>query len=414
MSSVSNKQNRWLRVFLPLCVVFTLATSGCELYDPKCESSDPACQPMFSLLTSLALNPTRERGKYLYVTTSGASQLFVYQYQISGETTSGPLLTQIGTPVGSANAPTSLTLHPNRKFLYSIGPSSNLMYGYVIQSDGTLATMPGMPVTAVGSGPRGLVFSKDPNVGVMHYIGASNGSAAAISIGDAGTLGTEGAPFGLGCSPPHLIGDPTGKYFYSTSAIAPVAVYPMALDPATKTLSAAGSPLTVPFTPGRQAITPDGKFLYVGFQASSASNVVPLTRQSDGSVTLGTPVSMDGSVQITRDLAVHPTGRTLYTITNASKIYAHTIDTNSGGLTLVGTPLGTSNAPTALAVDPSGSFVYVVGDNATGGSVITIFQILADGSLQTRPDISPVTVSTATPIITTVAVVPTVVPGYDW
>ena len=60
-------------------------------------------------------------------------------------------------------------------------------------------------------------------------------------------------------------------------------------------------------------------------------------------------------------MAFDPTGKFAYvTNENGMTVSAYTINATSGALTPVaGSPFGTGNGPSAVAVDPTGRFAYV-------------------------------------------------------
>ena len=70
----------------------------------------------------------------------------------------------------------------------------------------------------------------------------------------------------------------------------------------------------------------------------------------------------------------------------SNDVSAYTIDRSNGYLTEApGSPYGVGRTATAVAVHPSGNFVYVTQDNDAPGDGIAVFSLNPDGSLATVP-----------------------------
>ncbi len=408
MLFVSNKLCRVLGQTL-LLIGFTF-TVGCNLYAPKCAEMDPGCDPGLFFLSPTFF--TRQTfGRYLYAATTGTADHRVYSYSMSRG--SGGL-TAVGQPIGAGNDPFDLTLHPSGRYIYATGSATGAnLYSYVILDDGSLGLTTSSPATVTGSIPRGLVFSSDPTLAVLLFQGGANGSITTLPVdGNSGAVGGQGSPFGLGCSPSSLVVDPFGRYVYTPTILTPVGVTPLLVNISSRTLTAGTAASLPAISPGKQVITPDGKFLYVAASGAATTNYAAFALQPDGNpVATSTPTfSADGTSQQITDLDIAPGGKFLYSVSGTtSKVFVHSID-SSGALTAVAPGLGTSNAPQAVRVDPSGRYLYIAANNSAGAAVINIFEINPDGTLKTRPDISPITVVSSTPNLNTLEILP----GSDW
>jgi DNA-binding beta-propeller fold protein YncE len=125
-------------------------------------------------------------------------------------------------------------------------------------------------------------------------------------------------------------------------------------------VSQTGNAVATGVQPQAMAITPDGKTLFIA--DSGDSSISSYSVNSDG--TLGTPAKTPSSGQDPVALVVDPTGKFLFAADQQSgDVSAYAISSTS--LTAVGAvPTQTSSSPvsaspSALAVSPTGSFLYV-------------------------------------------------------
>ena len=139
------------------------------------------------------------------------------------------------------------------------------------------------------------------------------------------------------------------------------------------------TPVTVTVNPA----TGNHHFLYVmegqgisGWKTNSSTGAISPTGQKV------VPAHLDPYRGATDAAGTH-----LY-VTNVTSndLSAFTIDRTTGYLTQTpGSPYPISRTPTAVAVAPSGKFVYVTADNAVAGDGVTAFSVNPDGSLKTVP-----------------------------
>lgn len=153
-------------------------------------------------------------------------------------------------------------------------------------------------------------------------------------------------------------------------------IQPYSINSSTGELTAVGSG-TIVDTPSSSngyitplVIAPNGKFAYVINEGSGQLSVVIYSIGSDGSLTAtGSPVTFSNIGTLNNSLAIAPSGDFLYVaFWDMGEVYAYAVNGNSGTLTAVsGSPFelndGTIGGPTtddpiALAVAPSGNYVY--------------------------------------------------------
>ncbi len=98
-----------------------------------------------------------------------------------------------------------------------------------------------------------------------------------------------------------------------------------------------------------------------------------------------TPPTVD-TLSLPVAVAVEPSGRFAYAITNANGVFEYTIGAN-GALTIVGSPPASAVVLDGIAIDPSGRFAYVTDDHTVNEEYSTDG---ADGHLTA---LSPATVA---------------------
>jgi 6-phosphogluconolactonase len=139
-------------------------------------------------------------------------------------------------------------------------------------------------------------------------------------------------------------------------------------------------------------VTPNGKFLYVLNNESDGKSAKAVWEYSINSstgmlspiVAPGTPLVVAGSGATA--VTIDPTSRFAYVVNRTSNsVSMYTIDQNTGALTLNMTPnapLGVllsagAPVPFRIAFDPSGKFVYVTNQNFA----VAIYTVASDGTL---------------------------------
>ncbi|MGA2966943.1 MAG: beta-propeller fold lactonase family protein [Terriglobales bacterium] len=260
-----------------------------------------------------------------YVTLPSKGSVLLLQ--IDGAT--GAITAGAQTPNQNDFTPTGLALAPSKKFLYAINSYNYTVSTFTVENDGTLATSAN-PVP-VGSGPTAAIV--DPSGGyllVTNTFGNNNNEEGSISVfsidPDSGALSeltASGSPFPANAGPTQIAFTHSGKFVYVTNPV---------LGMVTGFRFANGVLTQVPESPalagsGAAALTVDGsdRFLYVANPA--ATNASPYE-------------NVTGNVS------------------------GFSIDANTGELTpLQGSPFVSTagtEGPTAIAVDPTGAFVYAV------------------------------------------------------
>ena len=189
--------------------------------------------------------------------------------------------------------------------------------------------------------------------------------------------------------PGFLTVDPSGKFLYAPTLNSDGATVQMfAINQSTGVLTPT-SPATVPTAgiPFQVLVAPNGKFAYVvnNFSGGEMTDGVSqfTVDASTGVLTQNTPADVPAGDAPTA-IAVDPTSRYAYVVNRQdNSVSMYTIDPNTGNLTLNVTaayPSGTVAAgdmPFRIDFDPTGKFVYVTNEN----SAASIYTVNSDGTL---------------------------------
>jgi 6-phosphogluconolactonase len=271
------------------------------------------------------------------------------------------------------------------KFVYVANEDFSNVSGYTLDStSGALSTIAGSPFPTPGWMLTSVAV--DPS-GKFAYVVAKcvsndsclNGLVSAYSIdGTTGALTlVAGSPFAAGASAHSVAVDPSGLFVY-------VANECLALNPnctgngtvSAYTINRATGALTPvsgsPFPAGAYAFSvttdPSGKFAYVvnvctlvapGCTPPGTVSAYTIDRTMCAlTPVLGSPFMAGGSPE---SVAVNPAGTFAYVVNDTGTISAYSIDSHTGALTpIAGSPfVATGLTPVSVAVDPAGKFAYV-------------------------------------------------------
>jgi 6-phosphogluconolactonase len=289
----------------------------------------PELQPF-----GLAVDPN---GQFLYVANSQSASVSTYGIGTGGVLT--PDISGTGSPASTGavtNQPFSLVIDPAGPYLY-VGSADSIPSGVIEGFSLTAGALGGLSASPYPAGATPYGIAVDSTDTYVYVANVFDGTVDSYSIGAGGNLTA------LSASPDFTLSNPravatypttTGQFVYVTDNVANT-VQEYSYDN-TGTLTPVGSAYNVGSTPQGIAIDPTGSFLYV----SNSGN--------------GTPTATDGTVS------------------------AFTINATTGALIAVaGSPFTASgtpstSTPTALAVDPSGHYLYVANGDAGTISVFTI------------------------------------------
>ncbi len=278
--------------------------------------------------------------KFLYVANSVDNN--VRQYKINATTGK---LAKIGSgTIAAGNSPQWIAVTPNAQFAFAINSGDGTITPYTVDATTGALTANGTAFSSVQlKKPAAAVASNS----WLYVTDATKGTIVSFPIGGTGTLGPGTSTSISGSAVPGpVIMDPTGQFVYATDQNAGLVYY---FTVGTGVLALAASPYTTS-TAGEAGLafattSLGNKFLYVANQLAATPSITGFLVNGNGSLSLlsGAPFP-DISLGQPTGVAVDPTGSFLY-VANQSKgtISQFTIDPTTGALS-AGAPISTESA----------------------------------------------------------------------
>jgi len=336
--------------------------------------------------------PPTVKAKFGYTGNQGAS--------LSGYTvdpSSGELTALSGFPILVGQNPTVITHDPQNRFLIVGDISSSQLHVFAINgTTGALAEVSPSPYVTV---KEPVAVITDP-AGTHVYVASQGGNqVGAYSLSSTGVLTSiAGGPFstgstattGLTVGAAGIVTDAGGKFLYVQDL---ANIYTFSID------SSSGALTLLQTVPGANfggaiALDPAGSYLY---GVGSGTNSI-LTYSINA--TTGFLAQVKSSAMLEKNgaytISISPTGQFAYTIENNNDLVSYVI--SNGGFTPVG-KVYSGVYGEQIAVDPSGSFVYVPQACSFCASglynVVNEFSIGSTGALTPLP--SPTVAAGVTP-----------------
>jgi 6-phosphogluconolactonase (cycloisomerase 2 family) len=326
-------------------------------------------------VTSVAI-VCRNTGQYIYVTTTfGGTKGVITLFTI--DPTNGALDREERYAT-SPPAPLGIALDTSGQYAYVAYENAASLGTETIATGGQFSETSDV---YNGSGTLTYAVAVDPTAPYLFAGGTTDGVGTlfgyAISSGVLTALPS--APYSINGNAYGLVADPTGKFLYVPISTGQVWAF---------TISAADGSLTqlngAPFTyqagapsntPYAVAVYPAGGYLFFTDNTANTVSVYSYSAGSGAMTLVGSPYPVGTAPE---SVAVDPAGRFLYVANSGDgTVSAFTINAASGALKeIAGSPFptggGASTTPTAVAVEPSGQYLYSAdGDAAT----ITTFGI---------------------------------------
>ncbi len=309
----------------------------------------------------------------------------------------GTLDVAAGSPFVVGNGPIQLAVTPDNSYLYAANAYENTISMMNVAADGSLSAN-GSPNTVTAdqfnSLPTEGASMSDMTIeptGKSLYLGLGDrdGTISRFSIDVSGNLSQTDriTPFGLNSNTfPTFIIDGLGRFFYTAKKQGST-LYSYTLG-ALGALSTLGTDSLVHNTDNTYlymdpyAVDRAGKYLYVA-NSNIDHTIEMMAIANDGSLSdIAAPI--DNSV-LSLGMVIDPTGKFLYSLNGDNTISTYTIGVD-GSLSSNGSPvsanLGGSNV-WAIAMDPSGSFIYVTASYLDGAHTgfVWMYRIAEDGTL---------------------------------
>lgn len=191
--------------------------------------------------------------------------------------------------------------------------------------------------------------------------------------------------------PGFLTVDPTGRFLYLTELVTNGARVLMFNINQNTGLLTPTSPATVPTggSPFQIVVAPSGKFAYVVNNLASSGGSPGIwqfsVNSTTGVLTPNTPAAVATGNGPTA-IAIDPTSKFAYVVNRQDDtVSMYTINPDTGNLTLNSTAtsptgtIGTGNMPFRIGFDPTGKFVYVTNENSAN----SVYTVNSDGTLTT-------------------------------
>lgn len=342
--------------------------------------------PALSALLAMAQisTPPSASPKFLY--SSNFTKNTVLGYTVSA--TTGAITPTSQGPVAAHTGPVRLISDKGGYRLYVINQTSKDLSAYFIYSnDGSLHAVPGSPV-AIGETPNDVVVAPSGDYVYVTTLDSDSNpvsSVYAFAVQSDGSLkAVAGSPFSTVSWAGALAIDPKGQYLYvssypQTSTTLTSEVDAFSIKPANGALvHVSGAPFVEPNSQycangaWDVAMHPSGKFLILPNECEGI--VIYQIDRTTGSLTLvsGSPFADPGELTDVESIAVDPQGEYFWVTTqycfSGCSVGTDTwkIDRTTG----VPTYLETFSGGCGLIVraDPSGKYVYEVGDTQSNGA----------------------------------------------
>ncbi len=307
-----------MRGIQALCCVLLLGLTGCGFFVAQTNSGGGGTNT----------------GDYLYV--GNGSNTFIAGFGVS---TTGALSVLANSPYNNGVAAQSLAVTPANRFLYA--GTTNGIYAYAINSDGSITVQ--NSGAAVAQDLVATSMQVDSTGGFLLAVGVSTTSAAqAIGI--------------------YQIDSGTG--LLTALANSPVGLYTGKAAPATVV------------TPTAMLITPSNAYVYVSL---GTLGVQVLTLGSGGALSTGNSATILPPITTSTSpsdagLASDPNSAFLFVAEVNTGLRVLSIGTGGALNEVAGSPYGVGTGPVGVALDTTGSYVYVANK---GSNNISAFALTA-------------------------------------
>lgn len=233
------------------------------------------------------------QGKFVYGLSSTPAEILAYSF----DSTTGTLAPLAGFPLSlSTSGQSGLAISPNGQFLYTSNPSTNLITGFSIGTNGALTQLPATTSPSKGS-PVFLAFDSSGSFLFAVNAGGNLGgpSVSTFSISATGAL-TEvtGSPTTVGTAPVAAVFS-QGFLYVLNQTSGTISAFGFATSTGQLT-ELQGSPFTVGTRPVSLSTAALGKFLIATTTGSSGSGTIAVfSIAADGTLTpvTGSPFTPD-------------------------------------------------------------------------------------------------------------------------
>ena len=363
-----------------------LLTSGCGGGSSSTPTPAPSCVPS-------------SKPEFAYALTGYAVSMYTVDSCTGAFTATTPASVATGYAFPQQGAE-QMVVDPRGRFAYVANLVSNAsdlstISMYTINSTTGVLT-PTTPATVpIGWFPQGIAI--DPLGRFVYTANSDDSSVSMFTINQTTGVLTPTTPASVSTmipgeplsQPGFLTVDPTGSFLYVSALDTDGATVSMfTIDQTTGVLTPT-SPATVitDGIPFQVVVTPSGKFAYVVNNLAGGDETVAVSQYTVNSAT--GVLTQNSSYGVSAGsgptaIAVDPTSRFAYVVNRLDNtVSMYTIDPNTGNLTLNSTAtnptatIATGTEPFRIDFDPTGNFLYVTNE----GSATSIYTVNSDGTL---------------------------------
>ena len=266
----------------------------------------------------------------------------------------------IGSPILTDSLPVGVAVSPDGRYAYVSNNNSSTISVIDTVSRTVVPVNVAAPPIGIAVTPDGkYVYVTSPGP-IMNNNGFTGNT---VSVINAATNTPVGLPIEVGTGPIGIAITPNGKFAYvGNNRSGTISV----IDTATNTIS--GSIVDATGHPIGVAVTSDGRHAYVANNGSNSVSLIDTaTNQLVQSIALPAGSTSPAGVAIT------PDGKYVYVTAmnnnNNNRVIAGTVSVISTATNaIVGDPITVGNSPLGIAVTPDGKYVYVANTNLFNGN----------------------------------------------
>ncbi|HXM23963.1 MAG TPA: beta-propeller fold lactonase family protein [Terriglobales bacterium] len=296
-----------------------------------------------------------------YVTLPNSNAVAAYRI----DNNSAQFTTIVGSPYPAGSSPSSVLVHPSKRFAYVANQSENDISLFTIDSSlGSLKEV--LPRTPTGLAPGSLLMDAPGSFLFAVNQVSSSISVYSINSGSGALAPVAGSPFSTFPNPAACAITPSGKFLYvlnpNLASVFAYAITSGVLRPV------AGLPVQVGNGPFGITVDPGEKFVYVTNSADNTVSILSIN-SSTGALTL-----LGSFATGTQPTSVAVLGQYLY-VANlvSSNISVFSVAPTTGVLTqITNSPFSAGGAPLFEVIDPNGKFLYTGSQSANTISVLSI------------------------------------------
>ncbi len=327
---------------------------------------------------------------YLFAALPAADEIAVFRE----DPNSGVLTTLLNSPFATGLAPEAILLHPSERYLYVANSGEDNVSLFAVAPTAVLTEVSRTPT----GGLSPVLMAMDKTGGFLYVANAIRGTLSIFAFASDGTLtAIPGSPFFMGVSPTGMALSPSGKFIFVGTAIptgqiesGQIEVFSLngLLPPTLVGLFPTGSNATA----SGLVVDSTGTYLYCA-DGSPANSISEFSIGAGGLLSQlpGQPLGESG-VSAPVSLLIDPSGKYLFVANQGSinsatgNLAAYSIGSD-GGLTILAlSPFSTVKQPTSLAADPNGNYLMVGGQ---AGSLEVFLLDTSNGTLGEVASYSP-------------------------